>query len=110
MLTVHGEKTTDAEFVIVGGLATDAIAQVEAALRAIDIPLTPSSSSNLDGADPHNLCNRGRLHQGVQLELSRGLRDSLREDAPRRQAFTQAIAVVLEQIENTIDQDFAPEA
>jgi phage replication-related protein YjqB (UPF0714/DUF867 family) len=102
VLTVHGEKTTSKEFVIVGGLATDAIAQIETALKAIDIPLD-SSNHKLAGKDPCNLCNRGRLKQGIQLELSRGLRNSLHDDDLKRQAFTQAIVGVLEQIEKAID-------
>lgn len=103
VLTVHGEGTATAEFAIVGGLATAAIAQIETALRAINIPLKPSSNSNLAGEDPRNLCNRGRLKQGVQLELSRGLRDSLRNERQKRQIFTEAIAAALRQIENSLN-------
>jgi phage replication-related protein YjqB (UPF0714/DUF867 family) len=34
------------------------------------------NSERFSGTHHHNICNRGRFRRGVQLELSRGVRDS----------------------------------
>jgi phage replication-related protein YjqB (UPF0714/DUF867 family) len=46
---------------------------------------------DLQGRHKHNICNRGRLGMGVQLELSCGLRSALIKATPAMAAFTEAI-------------------
>jgi phage replication-related protein YjqB (UPF0714/DUF867 family) len=43
------------------------------------------------GTDPMNICNRGKLKQGVQLEISRKVRDLLRTDGNELQKFASAV-------------------
>jgi len=43
------------------------------------------------GTDPMNICNRGRSRQGVQLEISRKVRDLLRKDKDRLLVFVEAV-------------------
>jgi phage replication-related protein YjqB (UPF0714/DUF867 family) len=38
-----------------------------------------------------NICNRGRLKRGVQLEISRKLRDALKANRDLLQAFANAL-------------------
>ncbi|MER8857017.1 poly-gamma-glutamate hydrolase family protein [Mesorhizobium sp. M0757] len=47
------------------------------------------------GVEPLNICNRGRMGQGVQLELRAGLRDLLKKDNIALTAFVEAIRSVL---------------
>ncbi len=99
VLTVHGERST-ADVVFLGGLDTRLGGQLQQALRNSGFAVAPHHNPGLQGRHPHNLCNRGRSGQGVQLELSRGLRSSLFLDhnstdglvpTPRLQLFAAAV-------------------
>jgi len=76
VVTVHGCGRAD-EVVLMGGCDAalrNAIAErVRAAGLACEDP-----PFGLDGADPNNLCNRGRKGAGVQLEVSLRLRRTQR--------------------------------
>ena len=51
--------------------------------------------SDLQGVDKQNICNRGRSRKGVQLEISRSLRDKLVAGSPSQNAdFAKFIAAV----------------
>jgi len=43
------------------------------------------------GTDPQNICNRGKLRQGVQWEVSRKVRDLLRGDGDRLRLFAAGV-------------------
>jgi phage replication-related protein YjqB (UPF0714/DUF867 family) len=43
------------------------------------------------GADPMNICNRGKSKQALQLEISRRLRHLLRTSKRRFQTFVNAV-------------------
>ena len=45
---------------------------IQTTLQGIEIPT--GESSRLQGIKPENICNRSRSGQGVQLEISAGLR------------------------------------
>ncbi len=73
VLAVHGCEGND-EVVYVGGLhnALKEIIRtclIQAGFRAEECPKT-----HLAGKTSRNICNRGRTGQGVQLEISKGLR------------------------------------
>ena len=53
----------------------------------------------LGGRNPRNICNRGRLGGGVQLELSEGLRSQLRENAEDQNRFVEAVRKLLLEVE-----------
>jgi phage replication-related protein YjqB (UPF0714/DUF867 family) len=48
-------------------------------------------TERLMGTDSQNICNRGKLRRGVQLEVSRKVRDLLRTDENELQKFTAAV-------------------
>ena len=50
-----------------------------------------STEHHMQGKHPHNICNRGRLRAGVQIELPRSLRNAFRRDAEIRNAFVGAV-------------------
>jgi phage replication-related protein YjqB (UPF0714/DUF867 family) len=70
-LTIHGSKETR-KMVYVGGRDKKLKRIIQTALRGIEIPT--GESSRLQGIKPENICNRSRSGQGVQLEISAGLR------------------------------------
>ena len=94
VLAFHGEKTPDEQFLMVGGLHEELRNSVSKAASDCGIECRPSSSG-LQGTDPNNICNRGRLGAGVQIEASRGLRDLLRAEEPLQTQFVSGIKGVL---------------
>ena len=74
VVAVHG-CTLSTPMVYLGGLDIDLIEQISRQLSALGIA-HESTVQRLRGTHQHNICNRGREHRGVQLELSRGVRDS----------------------------------
>jgi phage replication-related protein YjqB (UPF0714/DUF867 family) len=90
VITVHGQMNQVDEFVMIGGLHTSLRLEIERQLEAAGFQPRPPAGG-LMGADPQNICNRGKLRQGVQLEVSRKVRDLLREDRNRLGVFAEAV-------------------
>lgn len=74
VVTVHGCMHTD-PVVHLGGLDTELIERTRRRLRACNIGVEPISG-RYAGINPANLCNRGTRKRGMQIEVSRPLRDS----------------------------------
>ncbi len=71
VLTIHGSKESQ-RIIFVGGRNTELKQVIQNDLQQLGIPL--DESSRLPGIKLENLCNRSRSGQGVQLEISAGLR------------------------------------
>jgi phage replication-related protein YjqB (UPF0714/DUF867 family) len=76
VLTLHGCRGAE-EIVWVGGRHMAFRAIFLHTLRRFGFQASASQQLGLRGLQPGNLCNRGRLGQGVQLEISAGLRRRL---------------------------------
>jgi phage replication-related protein YjqB (UPF0714/DUF867 family) len=90
VITVHGQLNQKEEFVMVGGLNESLGSKIATQLKAASFRTRPPAEG-LMGNDPMNICNRGRLRQGVQLEISRKVRDLLRRDHQELQKFANAV-------------------
>jgi phage replication-related protein YjqB (UPF0714/DUF867 family) len=90
VITVHGQLDHKEGFIMVGGLQVDLRSEIRRRLEEAGFQ-TRTPPAGLQGTDPENICNRGRLKGGVQLEVSRKERDSLRTDQGRLTAFAAAI-------------------
>ncbi len=90
VITVHGQKDPKDERVMMGGLHAGLRSEIESRLGPAGFQTRPAPEG-LTGRDPLNICNRGRLGQGVQLEVSRKVRDSLRNDTGRLRLFAEAV-------------------
>jgi len=90
VITLHGQIDQKDEFVMTGGLHTDLRLEIERQLKTAGFQ-TRSPTEGLMGTDPQNICNRGKLRQGVQLEVSRKVRDLLRGDGDRLRLFAEAV-------------------
>lgn len=75
--------------------------------RLVSAGFTARKSNRYPGINPHNICNRGRLGKGVQIEVSAGLRRIFFGDlrrmplkvlSPLAGRFTHAIASALENV------------
>lgn len=76
VLTVHGESSME-DVVFLGGRNGPLRTSVSDALQAAGFRVREHANPDLQGLDPANLCNLGMARAGVQLELARGLRQSL---------------------------------
>jgi phage replication-related protein YjqB (UPF0714/DUF867 family) len=76
IVAVHG-SVGDNEEARVGGLHHVLRGEICAALRVAGFDAAVETSGPYAGKSPENICNRGSLRAGVQLEITRGLRDKL---------------------------------
>jgi len=90
VITVHGQIDQKDEFVMVGGLHDSLQLEIIQQLEAAGFQ-TREPAEGLMGTDPQNICNRGKSKQGVQLEISRKVRDLLRKDKNELQTFANAV-------------------
>ena len=90
VLTVHGQLDHKEEFIMVGGLNVDLRSEIRRQLEGAGFR-TRAPTEGLQGIDPENICNRGRWKGGIQLEISRKVRDSLRTAPDRLQGFADAV-------------------
>lgn len=90
VITVHACRGT-APDIRVGGLDTRLGKSIIQALSRRGIPAGPARG-RLRGIRPENLCNQGFSRRGVQLEISRGLRDDVKSHGRIAEAVREAIA------------------
>lgn len=90
VVTIHGQAGAD-EFVNVGGIAAALGHLIIERLRAEGFTASRHTDKALQGLNPANICNRGESGQGVQLEISRGLRDRLVASGVAMDRFAAAI-------------------
>ncbi|HYA89881.1 MAG TPA: poly-gamma-glutamate hydrolase family protein [Thermodesulfobacteriota bacterium] len=90
IITVHGQVDWEEAFVMVGGLDDGLRSEIQRQLEAAGFQTRPPSEG-LMGIDPMNICNRGKRERGVQLEISRKVRDGLRASQDRLQALANAV-------------------
>ena len=76
VVTIHGCANIggDRQAVYVGGLDEDLKHQIAESLRDFMFD-AHTRDHQFPGTEPMNICNRGATNRGVQLELSRGLRE-----------------------------------
>ena len=79
----------DNRTVWLGGLHADLRDAIGAALEGAGF--ATSIDHHMRGISPSNICNKGRIGAGVQLELPRSLRDTFLGDEIARQAFASAV-------------------
>lgn len=95
VVTVHG-RVGDEMLVEVGGLATLLVKDLISSFNANGFNAIQPKDT-LTGTDRDNICNKGRSGKGLQLEISRGLRDRLCTDQKMMQLFSSAVLAALPQ-------------
>jgi phage replication-related protein YjqB (UPF0714/DUF867 family) len=76
VVAIHGELDCPDQIAFLGGLDKELGKRIQTGLEVAGFVVRIHDNPNLQGVDKTNICNRGRSGQGVQLELSRPLRDS----------------------------------
>ena len=83
VISIHGCRETKA-VVFVGGKNQGLKQRIIAALNQAGFAAETSERPGLRGISNQNICNRCKCGEGVQLELSRGLREKMFDDLRRR--------------------------
>ena len=83
VISIHGCRDKK-EMVFIGGKYQKLKQKIMYALRTAGFRAVISEVSGLRGISPENICNRCKSGKGVQLEISRGLRDKMFDDIDRR--------------------------
>ncbi len=94
VVTVHGKRDRD-EVARIGGAHRSGIPALVNALQRAGFEAREETDPRLVGRHPDNLCNRGTLRQGLQLELGSVLRRRLREDDVAQSEFAEAVRSVV---------------
>lgn len=85
VITIHGVQGDEEEVVYLGGLDDELKHRIKKSLlclsssQDIDLKVGMHDNPRLQGINPRNICNRGNTKKGVQLEITRKLRDTLKK-------------------------------
>jgi len=82
-VTIHGSRGGE-DRVYVGGRDDDLKRRIIDELNGAGFHAEESLRPGLEGRSPRNICNRCLTGQGVQIELSRGLREKMFEGLAKR--------------------------
>jgi phage replication-related protein YjqB (UPF0714/DUF867 family) len=107
VVTIHGEHSeADGEGVFVGGLNEDLGGDLGKELTKKGFEVRKHPNPQLQGTERKNLCNRGKSHSGVQLEISRSVRNEMFESLTRvgRQYTTDRFKEFVETIRSVLEQ------
>lgn len=97
VVTFHGQAG-DKHFVNVGGLADQLGVSLISQLNAAGFFASQHNDKRLQGRNKNNICNLGIKGQGLQLEISRGLRKSLTTDKHAMACFSAVIRSALNEV------------
>lgn len=76
VISIHGTRDKG-DTVFIGGNHQDLKQKMMRALQTAGFSAVISDTPGLRGIDPENICNRCKSGTGVQLEISRGLREKM---------------------------------
>lgn len=96
VVAVHGMRDADDRpQIIVGGRDTELGRKLSDNLTWYGFTAEIRTTGSLSGNAPSNICNRGKKNAGVQLEISRSLRDRLEYEPMLLRSFVSAIRLGL---------------
>jgi phage replication-related protein YjqB (UPF0714/DUF867 family) len=81
--TIHGCRG-NGERVYVGGRDEGLKERIIQALKGAGFEAEACHQPGLEGTNPNNICNRCRSGRGVQIEISRGMREKMVEGLSKR--------------------------
>jgi phage replication-related protein YjqB (UPF0714/DUF867 family) len=98
-VSIHGEEGNN-EKVYIGGLNANLISELTTVLEASGFSVSKTLPAGLAGKDPNNICNDCKSKEGLQIEISHGLRKKMFKDMTRKgrkektEKFEQFVAAV----------------
>lgn len=88
-ISIHGLADLKEDYVSIGGLNEELKLRLLEALQGAEFDVRPATDSAWSGASPENLCNR--IRPGVQMEITRALRERLKEGSSDLDEFSLAV-------------------
>lgn len=89
VISIHG-KSGKEEFVMLGGLDEEIIKKISELLAGGGFEVR-EATEEVKGDSPDNICNKCSSGKGVQLEISRGLRDKFLDDKDKLFKFCELV-------------------
>ncbi len=96
VITIHGYRETQ-ELIIVGGKNKKLRTLVVNKLKSLGFKLEESIPQKLKGTRSTNICNQGKLKAGLQLEISEGLRSTMKKNNKVLLAFTGVLQIAIDE-------------
>lgn len=90
VISIHGEKSKNSEFVMVGGLDNKLRNKISKHLKQEEFVIT-KPLEHLRGINPRNICNQCNSGEGIQIEISKNLRSRLNSDEILMKKFSNAV-------------------
>ncbi len=90
IISIHGLKDKSKSYVMIGGLDIELTSKIEDSLIG-DGFIIEQPPESLDGDNKNNICNKGKSLKGVQIEISRKLREDLYRNKELMLKFSEAI-------------------
>lgn len=91
VISVHGKSGKEG-FVMLGGLDEAGIRKISELLASHGFEVR-EATEGVKGDSPENICNKCSSGKGVQLEISRGLRDKFLDDKDKLAKFCELVKV-----------------
>jgi len=110
VLTLHGCSGNE-QIAYVGGLLDEVRDRIIEKLNQAGIKAEISSNPSLHGRDMNNICNKGKLGKGIQIELSESLRMAMflslsrsgrRSETKLFKIFVKIIREIIKEVQPTI--------
>jgi phage replication-related protein YjqB (UPF0714/DUF867 family) len=95
VIAIHGLAGPD-KLLEIGGLHEHLRNEICAALQDSGFSTEVVTTGHLAGLHANNICNRGRGRAGVQLEITRALRNALRASAADMDRFASAVRLAVD--------------
>lgn len=91
VISIHGEKDTKEKYVMLGGRDYELKRRIAKALEGENFTTIKNPPNAYAAKSKENICNRGQSGAGVQLEISKKLRDTLFNESDQLKKFVRAI-------------------
>jgi len=76
IISIHACKDKE-KIIYIGGRFKELASYIKGALESLNIKIL--KKERFLGTHPNNICNKGKKNKGIQLEISRGIRDDLKK-------------------------------
>ena len=93
VISIHGKRDEE-EFVMIGGLDDETAKRISDSLASGGFEIRPATE-NVKGNSPENICNRCSSKKGIQLEISRDLRDKFLNDKDELSKFCELVKTAI---------------
>ena len=93
VISIHGCKS-DEKIIQIGGLDKELVLLLIKRLKGAGFNCSSCKNDEISGNNPNNICNKGKLKKGVQIELSLSLRKEFEKNGRKTDLYKKFINVI----------------